>query len=285
MATDNFVRFFGPQVITTGMPANQCLLKTGVQPIYQVCQPTKLFIRPIAGDIDTTPFAGAGGVVPQYGSAAQDLLDPHPCFSGARTGITFEGPFLRYTVAQMFTGMLKGRHSNGAIEYFFDLVGDRMLYLPFPGSVDIVGQYPGTWTFDTYAMDGESMPDGMVTAQPTALDCNATLSMRIDMNNNATPATRVFKAIPPGCHSFTANTDSMGTGGVFPTMEFYQESTPIRTGGAGTLILDTGVPLVMYGGVTSAFGNRIGQNNAWGAQFASGVNDAVGIIQWHIAYT
>lgn len=294
MADSNFVRFRGPPVITTGMPANQCLLQTAAQTVATICAPSKFFVRAKTGAFTFTPFAGAGGVIPQYGSAEQNLLDPHPCFSGSRTGVTFEGPFLKYTVAQgsMSFNRMKGTHDNAAIVYFFDLVGDRMIYLPYPGTVEVIGQYPGTWDFETFIMEDSfdrGVPDPFTASQPTALDANATLSLRIAAVP-ATPSTREFKAIPPGCHSLTVNTTFMGSGGVFPTVTLFQETSPPARGtffGPTGQPLNSTVPLMVYGATTSAFGTRLAQHNAWGASIdtGTGVTANDGMCQWHIGYT
>lgn len=284
----NFVRFRGPSPITSGMPANQCLLGSSSATVLTICRPTKFFVRTVTGAFDLTPFAGAGGVIPQYGSAAQNAIDPHRCFSGARTGVTFEGPFLRYTIdpQSMGAGVLRGVHENTAVSFFFDLVGDRMLYLPFPGSLDVVGQYPGTWDFETFGVDVTPRRGADPSAQPTPLDSNATLSLRL-ATGGAVASTRKFAAVPPGCHSLTVNTENLGNAGVFPTITVWQESVPSIHALAGptALPLSTGVPLAAYGGITSAFGTRMPQHNSWGCEVSSGTVNAEGMVQFHVGFS
>lgn len=291
MASSNFVRFRGPPVITTGMAPNTCLLATAAQTVATICAPSKFFVRTITASFDLAPFAGPTGAIPAYGSTAQNALDPHPCFSGARTGVTIEGPFLRYTVAQGALGAnkLKGTHDNAAIVFFADLVGDRMLFLPFPGTVEVIGQYPCTVDFETFILEAGSdarVPDPFVRGHGTPLDSNATLSLRL-ATGGAVASTRSFKALPPGAHSMTVNTENLGSGGVYPSVSVYQETVPSYhvLVGPGALPLATLVPLSLNGGITTAFGTRLPVHNAWGCDVSSGTLNTEGLVQFHAAYT
>ena len=291
MAENNIVRLRGAPVTTAGLAAGQCLLNTSKQTIATICQPSKLWIKSVVGDFDLTSFTGGGGVIPRYGEANQNALDPHACFSGFRTGITFEGPFMMYTIAQGAMGMnrLKGTHNNAALPYIFDLVGDRMLYLPYPGTVEIFTQYPGTWDVEVFIMESgfdSRMPFPGVAHQPTALDADATLTMRLASSGAGTATTRDFNGLPPGTHSLTVNNEGQGTGGVFPSWFSWQETSPVRgAAGFGDVPINTSVECKLYGGVSSAFMNRVGHNNSWGGSVNTGINNSDGFVQWHIGYT
>lgn len=252
-----------------------------------------MFIKPRAADFVTAPFTGAGGVVPQYVSPAQDALNPSPLFNGDRTGVTFEGPFLRYTVTKPPFGMWQGLHNDSVMTFYFDLYSARVVFLPFMGSIEVIGQYPGTWDFEVQLMPVEgAMPDPRMAALPTALDGDATLSLRI-AGDAAQTSFRIFGAVPPGAHSFSVNASNLGVAGVYPITEVIQETLPVR-GAAGPApafpIIATGVDLVQHGGVTSAFMNRVGQHNAGGGakvslgSGASGIG-AAGFVQWHLGWT
>ena len=296
MADNTSIFFRGGSVVTDGMPANQCLLKAGRQSIYAVCQPTKFWLKIRQADFNTVPFVGADvGLVPQYNSAAQRALDPAPFLSGDRTGITFEGPFLVYSVSKMAIGGvdMRGTYNNGRLEFWFDLVSNRTIFLPWAGDLEIVSQYPGTWEFETFFLpdygvrpDPSSSRPRMSQApnsMPTPLDSDMTVTLRIASNGGAN-GQRTFEGVPPGVHSLTVNTESMALG-IFPTVSIFQETSPIRgVAGFGGIPISTNIPLKQYAGVSAAFMNRVGWHNGVGLQVDTGaVGD--GMVQMHLGFT
>ena len=287
---DTFLRFNGPTPTLIPALPSACFLPWARQSLPNVCMPTKLFVRPRSARFDTSMFEGAGGVVPLYGSATQKNLDREMsvCFSGNRTGVTFEGPFLRYTVAKPPFDTWQGLHNNAVMTFFFDLYSERVIFLPFMGSLDIVGQYPGTWAFEVLMQPVQGgMPDPRMAALPTALDGDATLSLRVAGATAGPDSFREFEAIPPGAHSFTVNSTSMGVAGTFPTADIWQDDTHTYRSIVGPTgdPLNTSVPITLYGGVSSAFMNRVGHHNAYGLNVnLQAINDD-GMVQWHLGWT
>jgi hypothetical protein len=116
------------------------------------------------------------------------------------------------------------------------------------------------------------------------LESDNTLSLRIAIGGGGNSG-RVIDCVPPGGHSLTVAAEDYGAGGVFPTVQVNQETTPKVGGAVGPTgdPLDTGVPLTLYGGSTMAYMNRIGHHNAQGLRIL--LNAATeGMIQWHLQF-
>lgn len=306
MASTRFVSMAGAPVTRTG--TNSCLLNLATQTIYNVCRPTKLVMKMVSSVFDTTPYDNTGetGMVPQYGSAGQNALDPDPLFSGTRTGITLEGPFLRYEIAagaREWVAPDKIRiggtnSSTDTLQFFFDIVGNRPILLPWPGKLSIITQYPGTWVFEYFTMESvvdDAMAilgaDGMLTPsldilsgnhpvrKASPMDADATLSLRLARPSNVAPASRVFAQVPLGAHSFVYNDGGTNP----PTIAISQETVATigKVTSFGSIPVDS---LVLLSGPSSqaAFMTRAPHNNAvGGVSVQSGTNGVNGFMQWH----
>lgn len=296
---DRYIELRGQPVTSTG--ASTCLLNIGRSHLANICEPSRLLIKLRAAAFDTSSFEGVNGKFPQYNSANQNALDPDPCFSGSRTGLTLEGPFLEYSVA---TGSVANRHtdaiktvgvqSEAVIRYYFDLMTNRTLLLPWQGSIDIITQYPGTWQLEWYLIRSkyaESIADRgyqQMAAHPvrqgSPLDADATLTFRVAPDSAILASSRLFNRVPPGSHSLTYNDTTLGTG-PFPTIAIQQEdSAGAKAPGPAGQPINTSVPLVFYGDALSSYMCRIGHHNSSRMLVTSGNAGASGFVQWHLQF-
>jgi len=295
----------GAKVTKTG--AATWVLNLAEQTIANICRPSKLLMKLKSGSFDVTAFdnAGGAGLTPQYGAAAQNALDPDPVFSGARTGFTLEGPFLRYEIAATSSDLVDPdkvkingiNTSTDTMKFFFDIVGNRMMLLPYPGKLSVISQYPGSWTFEYFLVESEYDIAMAIAGHPmqrshehavrrgSPLEADATLSLRLARTGDATATTRTFNAVPLGAHSFTYN-DNAAAPFVAPTIAISQETAGgslAKVVGPGAVPVDT---LVQLTGTSdqSAFMTRVGHHNAQRVQVTAGTTNVNGFVQWHMSF-
>lgn len=285
----------------TQVAANQCVLNVAEQTIANICRPTKLLMKLKSSSFDASPFSVAGqALMPQYGSAAQNALDPNPVFSGARTGVTFEGPFMKYSIAPGSTDWadpdklrIGGINTSAdTMDFFFDLTGNRVMLLPYPGKLSVITQYPGLWTFEYFLLESAH---AMANAQlghiaPThehmlrrgaPLESDATLTLRL-APKPATNTSRSFAGIPFGAHSYSYHDSSGGA----PTGSTGQETTSLADKGTtpdgSTMSTLVNVSLAATA-VQGAFMTRIGHMNAQNLLISSAAS-VTGFLQWHLSF-
>lgn len=193
------------------------LLQTASAHLFNVCKPTKLLLRAVSATYDPTGFL----FPPAYGTTEQNQRDPSPALSGARTGLTVEGPFVRYTVArpdmerarraqrgsQNFA-LVGGLHSEMSRTFIFDASIGRPICLPYAGRVELITQYPGTWIYEFVTLEWDE-------TQISPIESEVTLSLVL-RDDDVAVKNRTF-GIPIGAHSMTYR-DSHTTDTVWPTI-------------------------------------------------------------------
>jgi hypothetical protein len=292
----------GEQPTPTGV-GNLCLLNLSGSNVLDICAPTKVIFKMITSSYDMSQFAIPGpGLLPNYDSVAQNAKDPAQCLSGPRTGVSFEGPFIEYTVASGAADWYHpdkirtlGVNDDQAFTYLMDVTGDRPMLFPYPGSIRMITQYPGTWTYQYHALradppaDAKHMRnmyvDSTVRKQSPLVD-DATLTLRVAGGTALTGSNRVFNRVPVGAHSMVFNNETQGDVGVpLPKLIIFQEDdhTGQELAGAGGITLTSKASLRMNL-QQSTFLTRIPVNNAISGCKIQTDDVSDGYAQFHLSF-
>ncbi len=281
----------GAVVLAGGTPQpdpnvpGQILLPWGEAPIWNVCEPSRLIVESISASFSFAPLK-AGRV--SWGTQQQNALDPHPAFSGARTGYPLEGPFIRYRVARGHMGpRLPGQptvrgtfdETTWFFDYFFDLQVKRPIWLPYPGSLSALSQYPGQWTFHSVLIESADQ----TTERPSPLESEVTLSMNLAPSDAVTPSSRLCNGIPPGAHSYTYRDQNSSNDPTqpLPTISPFFDNDPTKNDVAPGGALRTVVPLKDPYTISSAYFTRADLGNAVGLNIIAAGNQGRGQLVWH----
>jgi hypothetical protein len=249
-----------------------------------------------ASNFDFTTLT-AFATQPAYASVAQTLLDkqisggPGSWATGARTGIPLEGPYLVYRAGKQnqtdkMVGGRAGEYQVGMAGHFdpkqgddcewvFDLAVRRPIYLPYPGTLEVIGQLPGVWEFTAYVLEGGN------AEKQSPIESEVTLTCQI-APQAAVVSNRTFSGIPFGAHSYTYR-DSATALGVFPSTTIILSDdarTDVTVGG----ITLNGIPnLKDYANQSSQFYGRWGLANAMQMLQNGAAIGSTGALQFHVS--
>lgn len=278
------------------------LLPWGRMLLFSVCRPTKILVNIVDANIDFVTLA-ALPALPSYSDARQIELNklsnggPGSWYDGSRTGLPLEGPFLVYTAAKpslqaqeehalrsqngesdpWFVRTLGAFDNTDACSWVFDLAVRRPLYLPYPGEVEILGNLPGTWTVEAWALQ-LGMSD-----VPSMIDAEITLTAQVAPPSGGGASFRVFGGIPRGAHSYTYR-DSGVALGAFPVTEIQLDDQAKNDANAATGTPLIGIPhLNDYNNQSSQFYGRWGLANAMRLKQLGSANGVSGEFQFHLS--
>lgn len=269
------------------------------QLLTPICGPSKVRVdvRKAAIDFDTLSALAA---IPAYSSVEQIDLNrseangPGDWYNGGRSGFPIEGPYLVYHVnkpgmlAQIGEGgsftepfNLIGSYDQGdRCEWVFDLGLRRPIFLPYPGTLEVMGNLPGEWDFNVWKMELSRQAEW-----PSPIDSEVTLTAQIAQAvGGVALSSRLFAGIPTGAHSFTYR-DGGVAAGVFPTVQIWKDNTGKKQAGPGGSVLDGKPTLVDFNNQSSQFYGRWGLANATALLVASSAAAVTGEIQFHISIT
>jgi hypothetical protein len=251
--------------------------------VLQICAATKVIIDVKVATPDVVAMATMA-TVPDYNSTdyqtacSQASGGPGIWAAGDRTGITVDGPYLAYRVA---LGSMSGEMGNtdihlgdyaairgnyeagmaGAtpdfLEWVFDLQCKRPILLPYPGSLEVLGNIPGTWQFNVWAVELARL-----ARESSPLESEVTLTAQIAASA-ASQSSRFFNAIPFGAHSYVYRDNSVALG-AFPTTEVFAAlpATRLAPVGPGENTIANSIVLNDYNNQSSQFLGRTGLANA-----------------------
>lgn len=271
-----------PMVADPLGPPGSGLFPSVTQHLMNVCKPTKLMLRCTSATFDTAGF----GFAPQYGSTRQAAIDRSPAFSGARTGLTAEGPFIEYiparpdydkarkTIRTDTFAKIGGVHSEASRRFIFDATTNRPICLPYAGEVHLLATYPGQWSFEWVSFEWDEN-------QISPIESEVTLSLQL-RDDGFNPKNRIF-GVPVGAHSLTYR-DSHTTDTVWPTISVAMDDTTRArvVTPAGTLTSTSALKDPM--GQSGQFLGRVGLGNVRTVRI-DGVNGnpGQGVATFHIS--
>lgn len=276
--------FRGPTPITDPGGSGKLVLPWAVENQLDVCKGMRLWVDVRVAAPDITPFQATQVA---WTSAEQLARDPHPMWSGDRSGVPFEGPFWMYQIRTGKEGgvpRLAGLYEpsdRGCNTFFFDLQCKRPVLLPYDGTLSLIGQYPGTWEFNFAVLS--PFLDGEWGKSP--LDAQTTLTLGIAQGAlGGNPSFRNMLGVPPGAHGYTQRDSETGTGGGVAISELAVASSPVRGVGGPGYALFTSYEVQDPMGQSGQFGQRVGVANAARINHSACLDTSQGLVTYHVSF-